>query len=182
MADDPKVPEPFSLARWSRRKHEAARESPTPPEPANPPPPAPIAGAAPAQSPAPEALPAIDSLSIDSDFRAFMKPKVDEEVKRAALKKLFSDPAFNVMDGLDVYIDDYTKPDPMPAGMLAKLAKVYDAIKPAAELDATAAESAPAPTLAAAAADTAELAAPESESASDASPAIDSDAAEQKRP
>jgi hypothetical protein len=55
----------------------------------------------------------------------YLQPKVAEDVKRAALRKLFSDPQFNVMDGLDIYIDDYTKPDPMPAGMLAKLGKVY---------------------------------------------------------
>ena len=33
----------------------------------------------------------------------------------AAMKKLFTDPHFNVMDGLDIYIDDYRKPDPLPA-------------------------------------------------------------------
>ena len=38
------------------------------------------------------------------------------------MKKLFSDPHFNVMDGLDTYIDDYNKPDPMPAEMLRQLA------------------------------------------------------------
>ena len=35
--------------------------------------------------------------------------------------KLFSDPRFNVMDGLDVYIDDYTKGDPIPPELLARL-------------------------------------------------------------
>ncbi len=29
------------------------------------------------------------------------------------------------MDRLDVYIDDYSLPDPMPEGMLDKLATVY---------------------------------------------------------
>jgi hypothetical protein len=43
-------------------------------------------------------------------------------VKNAALKKLFSDPHFNRMDGLDVYIDDYNKADPLPPEMLRKLA------------------------------------------------------------
>jgi hypothetical protein len=38
------------------------------------------------------------------------------------MKKLFSDPHFNAMDGLDVYIDDYSKPDPIPPEMLRKLA------------------------------------------------------------
>jgi hypothetical protein len=50
-----------------------------------------------------------------------MHEKVDERVRRLALKKLFSDPRFNVMDGLDIYIDDYTREDPIPAGMLAQL-------------------------------------------------------------
>jgi hypothetical protein len=50
-----------------------------------------------------------------------MSAKVDEGIRRAALKKLFSDPRFNVMDGLDVYIDDYTREDPIPTGMLAQL-------------------------------------------------------------
>ena len=38
------------------------------------------------------------------------------------MKKLFADPHFNVMDGLDIYIDDYSKPDPIPEAMLRKLA------------------------------------------------------------
>jgi hypothetical protein len=46
---------------------------------------------------------------------------VSPEVKNAAMKKLFSDPHFNVMDGLDTYIDDYSKPDPIPESMLRQL-------------------------------------------------------------
>jgi hypothetical protein len=42
-------------------------------------------------------------------------------VKNAALKKLFTDPRYNVMDGMDVYIDDYSKPDPLPYAMARKL-------------------------------------------------------------
>ena len=37
------------------------------------------------------------------------------------MKKLFSDPHFNVMDGLDTYIDDYGKPDPIPPEMLRRM-------------------------------------------------------------
>ena len=37
------------------------------------------------------------------------------------MKKLFSDPHFNVMDGLDIYIDDYGKPDPIPLSMLRRM-------------------------------------------------------------
>jgi hypothetical protein len=50
-----------------------------------------------------------------------LKANVEESVKRAALKKLLHDPRFNVMDGLDTYIDDYTKNDPIPEEMLKTL-------------------------------------------------------------
>ena len=53
-----------------------------------------------------------------------MRPDVDAATKRSALKVLLSDPRFNVMDGLDVYIDDYSKPDPLPAGWLEKMNQV----------------------------------------------------------
>ena len=57
----------------------------------------------------------------DPDFSAFMKPDVDPAVQQAALKKMFTDPHFNIMDGLDIYIDDYSKPDPLPPGMLERM-------------------------------------------------------------
>jgi hypothetical protein len=69
-------------------------------------------------------LPTLDdvaSLGPDSDFSAFVSQGVDKTVQRLAMKKLFSDPHFNVLDGLDVYIDDYNKLDPVPAAMLASL-------------------------------------------------------------
>jgi hypothetical protein len=50
-----------------------------------------------------------------------MKPDVDPAVQQAAMKKMFSDPHFNVMDGLDIYIDDYSKPDPIPLEMLKRM-------------------------------------------------------------
>ncbi len=58
-----------------------------------------------------------------SDFSRFVAPGVDGEVKNAALRKLFGDPHFNVMDGLDTYIDDYNKPDPLPLSSLRKMAQ-----------------------------------------------------------
>jgi hypothetical protein len=137
MADDSKAPTPFSLQRWSQRKLATARAAKA--EPAPPPaaattpassPVAPIPGAAPAPVAEAETLPPVESLTFDSDFAAFMQPKVDETTKRAALKKLFSDPSFNVMDGLDIYVGDYTQPDPMPAGMLEKLSAVYRMLDP----------------------------------------------------
>jgi hypothetical protein len=93
------------LKRWSRRKRAAAVATPA---------------VAPAAQPPPE-LPPVEALDFESDFAAFMHAKVDERVRRLALKKLFSDARFNVMDGLDIYIDDYTREDPIPAGMLAQL-------------------------------------------------------------
>ena len=90
------------LRRWSRLKHESATQKSV------------------AKEEAPQ-LPPLDSLNFESDFKAFMHSKVEEGVKRAALKKLFSDPRFNVMDGLDTYIDDYTKAEPVTEELLARL-------------------------------------------------------------
>lgn len=91
----------------------------------------------------------VAQLTHDSDFSRFVAGNVDPGVKHAAMKKLFRDPRFNVMDRLDVYIDDYGQPDPLPAGMLRQMVQsrmlgLFD--------DAPAAE--------AAAADTADAAAP----------------------
>lgn len=135
-AEDSPPAERFSLSRWSRRKREAARatqaEAPAAAAPAAPPvevaPPADVAPAATPAMPAAAPLPPVENLTFDSDFAPFVQPKIDESTKRAALKKLFADPHFNAMDGLDVYVDDYTQPDPMPTGMLDKLARVYDAL------------------------------------------------------
>ncbi len=60
-------------------------------------------------------------LTPESDYSGFLAKGVDEAVKRSALKKLFTDPHFNIMDGLDIYVGDYSQPDPMPPGMLAAL-------------------------------------------------------------
>ncbi len=47
-----------------------------------------------------------------------MKTGVDPTTRAGALRRLFTDPHFNRMDGLDIYIDDYGKPDPIPMAML----------------------------------------------------------------
>ena len=123
MADDDKTPQGFSLKRWSHRKIEATREAATAETPAPAPSVSgPVATPGAAMVPAAEpALPPVESLTSESDFAAFMRPKVDEGLRRQALKKLFADPHFNVMDGLDVYIDDYTKPDPIAPDVLERL-------------------------------------------------------------
>jgi hypothetical protein len=122
------------LSRWARRKAQV-REGRAPDAP--PPLPAPtetpaIAAAQPAidaETPvadeaAAEPTPTLDdvaTLTTESDFRRFVAHDVDPTVKNAALKKLFTDPHYNVMDGLDTYIDDYGKPDPLPEGMLRQM-------------------------------------------------------------
>jgi hypothetical protein len=109
------------LGRWSRRKagkedelaEKGVEITPTPVTvPANPEPEAPPSASL-------EDVEKIDRFA--PDFSAFMKPDVDPAVQQAALKKMFTDPHFNVMDGLDIYIGDYSKPDPLPPGMLERM-------------------------------------------------------------
>jgi len=99
--------EPF-LSRWSRRKR-ALDQAPTEAQPP-----------APSKAPPPE-LPPVDSLTPESDFSAFMHEQVDEKLRRAALRKLFSDPAFNVVDGLDDYAEDFTQLEALAEGAAAGL-------------------------------------------------------------
>ncbi|MBM3349348.1 MAG: DUF3306 domain-containing protein [Betaproteobacteria bacterium] len=74
------------------------------------------------KQPPPPTLEDVEKIDVKApDFSAFMRPDVDPLVQQAALKKMFSDPHFNVMDGLDIYIDDYTKSDPIPLDMLKRM-------------------------------------------------------------
>jgi hypothetical protein len=73
----------------------------------------------------PPTLAEAQALTPSSDFSRFVARGVDTPVKNAALKQLFRDPHFNVMDGLDTYIDDYGKPDPLPASMLRKMVQAH---------------------------------------------------------
>jgi len=79
----------------------------------------------PAIEPPAPTLEDVSRLTPQSDFGRFVRPGVDPAVKNAALKTLFSDPHFNLMDGLDTYIDDYGKPDPLPPGMLRQMAQSH---------------------------------------------------------
>ena len=72
------------------------------------------------ESPAP-AVPPIDKLTPESDFTAFMNPKVKEELRRLALKKLFNDPHFNVPDPFEPYSGDWTVGEPISEELLATL-------------------------------------------------------------
>ena len=128
------------LGRWSRRKQDVREGRPVeePPPPAAPTPV--VQGAEPAPASAPAAAPSpvasaaeppaptlaeAEALTPASDFKPFVSRAVSPEVRNLAMKKLFADPHFNVMDGLDIYIDDYTQPDPLPAGMLRQMASAH---------------------------------------------------------
>ena len=63
----------------------------------------------------------VKNLTADSDYAPFVARNVSPEVRNSAMKKLFTDPHYNVMDRLDIYIDDYTKPDPIPESMLRQM-------------------------------------------------------------
>ena len=132
----------FSLRRWSQRKHASAREAtggervaenvvpaelpvdqPTVQSAVQPAvQPAVQSVAQAGAGPVPPQLPPIETLTADSDFAPFMRAGVDPELRREALKKLLHDRRFNVMDGLDVYIDDYTKTKPIEPSLARKLA------------------------------------------------------------
>ncbi|MDO9291857.1 MAG: DUF3306 domain-containing protein [Hydrogenophaga sp.] len=125
------------FSRWSRRKVQVRTGQPLP---AEPPAPEPVVAVAPVIAPvavdglAPPTLPAepaepppaptledVARLSLDGDFKPFVARGVPAEVRNAAVKKLFTDPHYNVMDGLDIYIDDYSKPSPLSAAEMAKM-------------------------------------------------------------
>jgi hypothetical protein len=143
------------LSRWSRRKLEAKENTTALPAVA-PPAAAPAAAPAPSTEPAAPASPQVGSAA----YREFFDPQVDEKLRRTALKELFSDPHFNVMDGLDTYIDDYSIADPIPDAMLRRLNQakelfLFDDEKQAAE--GVAAPAGAAAGAAVASADAAEL-------------------------
>ena len=136
MSADTTAGEGF-LRRWARLKSapaalqgEASQPDPlqTDPGPAQTARPEPVPAQAPAvsaQAAAPgRASPTLEDvarLTPDSDYSAFVAQGVDKAVQRMALKKLFADPNFAVMDGLDIYIADYNKASPLPDAMLATL-------------------------------------------------------------
>ena len=154
--------EPF-LSRWSRRKLEANEDAPVgaPRADESREPPAAVAPPLPATEP--PAAETVDAFTLE--YRKFFDPRVDETLRRTALKQLFSDPHFNTMDGLDTYVDDYSKPDPISAAMLRQLNQakdlfLFDDEKQASESAGDPAPAAPGgagPAVPVAAADTATL-------------------------
>ena len=98
------------LGRWSRLKKEqdrldAEQSVPQKAEAADQPP----------------ELPPLDKLTPESEFSGFMHPKVADALRRQALKKLFSDPHFNIPDPYEAYSGDWTVGEPIPDEMMATL-------------------------------------------------------------
>ncbi|MDX1433679.1 MAG: DUF3306 domain-containing protein, partial [Gammaproteobacteria bacterium] len=58
-------------------------------------------------------MPDVDSIDENTDMSGFFSSKVTDAVKRAALKKFFHSSAFNVVDGLDDYAEDFTSFAPL---------------------------------------------------------------------
>lgn len=135
------------LGRWARRKSDVQLGKPLEQETPSAPLPGAVAAVATArQSPTHEAQPAavasapaqalaeppaeiklptlqdVQQLSLDGDFKPFMARGVTPEVKNAAMRKLFTDPHYNIMDGLDTYIEDYSISEPIPESMLRQMA------------------------------------------------------------
>ncbi|BEP37005.1 DUF3306 domain-containing protein [Variovorax sp. V59] len=125
--------------RWSRRKKEAREELSPPPAVqeveeaagARVETPTPVTAAAspaaglPAEGQAeipPPTLAEAQALTPESDFRPFVARNVAPEVKNTAFRKLFADPQFNVMDGMDTYVDDYSQSTPIPDSVLRQMA------------------------------------------------------------
>ena len=82
----------------------------------------------------------VHQLTAESDFSPFVAKNVSSEVRNSAMKKLFTDPHYNVMDRLDIYIDDYSQPDPIPQAMLRQMvsAKFLNLFKEEEEAEAAA--------------------------------------------
>lgn len=125
------------FSRWSRRKVQVRTGEALPPEPPARPaapvvapaaaatvvPPGPAAETpATAEQPPSLTLEDVARLTPESDYSGFVARGVPSDVRNAAMKKLFTDPRYNVMDGLDIYIDDYSKPSPLLASEVAKMA------------------------------------------------------------
>jgi hypothetical protein len=114
-------------SRWSRRKIEARKteEKPAEPKPSSEPAVSAVpadAAAAPPGAPAPRELPPLESLEgLASEYTEFLRPGVDENLRRSALKKLFADPHFENFERFEAYCEDFTKGEPIPLAMLKTL-------------------------------------------------------------
>lgn len=115
------------LARWSERKLRARQGADeavgedleqAPPEDSGDPAPAAEESAPP---PTDADMPPLETLGSHSDYSGFLSPGVSEDLRRAALTKLFHSPHLNITDGLDDYDEDFTSFAPLGDVMTADL-------------------------------------------------------------
>jgi hypothetical protein len=99
------------LSRWSRRKAQAGQaQKPQPSTEHNEQAPDAVlakAGQVVKHDATDSELPPIDQLNENSDYSAFMSPKVSEHLRLTALRKLFHTPQFNVIDPVDQFALDW---------------------------------------------------------------------------
>lgn len=118
--------EGLSLSRWSRLKRRGGEAAVAPSSELSAAPEVEVTSALPPSAPevastAELNLPQLSSISLVEDFTPFMQAKVPQALRQQALKALFKAPHFNVMDGLDTYIDDYTVFEPITPEVMATL-------------------------------------------------------------
>jgi hypothetical protein len=109
------------LSRWSRLKREAPeKEKALEVRKAEEAKPAPV-------------LPPLESLTPQSEFAPFMHPKVDDALRRVALKKLFGDPHFNTPDPFEPFSGDWTVGETIAPELLATLNQTRTVLFPELE-------------------------------------------------
>jgi hypothetical protein len=130
------------FSRWSRRKAQADPENEMTQQPAparqsdvRPSEQADKDTASAAEQQPPPTLEDVAALTPASDYSRFVAPGVDDNIKRSALKKLFSDPHYNMMDGLDIYIEDYNKFEPISPHLLAGLKHAKALLDPLSQFE-----------------------------------------------
>ena len=109
------------VSRWSRLKREAPEKER-----------ALEARKAEEAKPAP-VLPPVESLTPQSEFAPFMQPKVDDALRRLALKKLFGDPHFNTPDPFEPFSGDWTVAEAITPELLATLNQTRSVLFPERE-------------------------------------------------
>lgn len=102
-------PETF-FRRWSRLKLQSSGANP-PPSLLQP------AGVA-------------DSTGSDESLGVLFQPEVTRDIRQQALRNLFMIDHYRATDGLDVYVDDYSRPELLPAEMLDRIGHARGLIKP----------------------------------------------------
>jgi hypothetical protein len=65
------------------------------------------------EAPGDEDMPPLESIDQGGSVTPFMSPRVTEGLRRAALRRLFRQPKYNVVDMLDDYAEDYSTPVPL---------------------------------------------------------------------